>query len=129
MDVDVVQRVSKKGHCGVRKPDSEDLYTKEDCSSHPRMAGLKGRGSAGRVALVTILVAVGLLALAPGAYAATYNVGGSTQDWTYAGNGFTYDSNWVPLQTFHVGDVLSEARYLLLSLPLSVRTRFFSSRL
>ncbi|KAG0584294.1 hypothetical protein KC19_3G200200 [Ceratodon purpureus] len=71
------------------------------------MAGLKGRGSAGRVALVTILVAVGLLALAPGAYAATYNVGGSTQDWTYAGNGFTYDSNWVPLQTFHVGDVLN----------------------
>lgn len=76
------------------------------------MAGVKGRGSAGRAALVAIVVAVGLLAMAPGAYAVTYLVGGSTQQWDFAGNGYSYDTNWAPLQTFRVNDVL-EFKYVV----------------
>lgn len=67
------------------------------------MAGVKGRGSA---AMVAIVVAVGVLAIAPGAFAATYEVGGATQEWNFASNGYSYDTNWSPLQTFHPNDVL-----------------------
>jgi hypothetical protein len=56
--------------------------------------------------MVAIVVAVGLLAMAPAAYAATYVVGGTTQKWNYAQNGYSYDTNWAPLQTYVVGDVL-----------------------
>ena len=76
------------------------------------MAGVKGRGSA---AMVAIVVAVGLLAIAPGAFAATYEVGGATQEWDFASNGYSYDTNWSPLQTFHPNDVLGKARFFWLN--------------
>ena len=77
------------------------------------MEGVKGRGSAGRAAVVAIVVAVGLLAMAPAAYGATNHlVGNATQEWNLpSSNGYSYDTNWSDTQKFAVGDTLGEALF------------------
>lgn len=93
------------------------------------MAGVEGRGSAGHVAVVAMMVAVGLLAMAPAANAATTHlVGGATQEWNYASNGYSYDTSWSSAQTFVVGDILGEGSFLLAQLP-RIRMRRLSCRL
>jgi plastocyanin len=64
---------------------------------------MEGRGSAAVMAVVAILV----LAMAPGALAVNHVVGG-TSLWTYApANDLTYyDGTWAAGQTFTVGDTL-----------------------
>lgn len=74
-----------------------------------RMAGGKGRDSAGHVIEVAISLILGLLAVAPAVQAVDHVVRGPTGRWSLlTGTDKTYYQTWANNNTFLVGDVLGD---------------------